>query len=170
MSNLPLLPDITTSYRKGTWDDDEIYYKIIFFVYCATYCCGISIQHLIPKEDIHPIITSLMRFHVYFTIRRILRRLDGNEKMSHISAKFSASEIYRNGDHIKRRIIYNDRERKIKEMFPWETYDSINNRGSLYIAKFNKEPQYILFSDSIKEDYKRYIPVKSNGSTKIGIQ
>ena len=41
MSKLPLLPDITTSCRKGTWDDDEIYYKITFSVYCATYCCGI---------------------------------------------------------------------------------------------------------------------------------
>ena len=30
MSKLPLLPDITTSYRKGTWDDYEIYYKILF--------------------------------------------------------------------------------------------------------------------------------------------
>ena len=111
MSKLPLLPDITTSYRKGTWDDDEIYYKIIFSIYCATYCCGTSIQHLTPKEDIHPIITSLMHFHVYFTIRRILRRLDGNEKISHISAEFSAGEIYRNGDHIRRRIIYNDRKK-----------------------------------------------------------
>ena len=59
MYKLPFLPDITT-YRKGTWDDDEIYYKIIF----STYCCGISIEHLTPKEDIHPIITSLMCFHV----------------------------------------------------------------------------------------------------------
>ena len=55
-------------------------------------------------------------------------------------------------------------------MFPWKTYDPINKRGSSYIAKFNKEPLYILFPDSIKEDYKRYIPVKSNGFTKIGIQ
>ena len=82
LSKLPPLSDITTSYRKGTWDD-EIYYQLIFSVYCATYCCGISIQHLTPSQDIHPIITSLMHFHVYFTIRRIIR-LDGNEKMSHI--------------------------------------------------------------------------------------
>ena len=46
-----------------------------------------------------------MCFHVYFTIRRILRRLDGNEKMSDISVEFSAGEIYKNGDHISRRII-----------------------------------------------------------------
>ena len=94
-----------------------------------------------PKEDIYPIITSLMRFNAYFTIRKILRRLDGNEKMLNISAEFSADEIQKNGGHIRRRIIYHNRERKIKGMFPWETYDSINNRGSPYIAKFNKEPQ-----------------------------
>ena len=85
--------------------------------------------------------------------------------------EFSAGEIYKNGDHIRRTIMYKDRERKIKEMFPWETYDSINNRGSPYIAKFNKKKQqYILFPDSVAEDYKRYIPIKSNGFTKIGIQ
>ena len=78
MSKLPQLPKITTSYRKGSWDNNEIYYQLIFTVYCATYCCGIPIQHLTP-QDIHPIITSLMRFHVYFTVRR-LRRIQGGEK------------------------------------------------------------------------------------------
>ena len=110
MSKLPLLPDITTSYRKGTSDDDEIYYQLIFTVYCATYCCGISTQHLTPSQDVHPIITSLIRFHVYFTIRRLLRRIQGGEKMSDISKEFSSGEIYKNGDHIRRRIIYLDRE------------------------------------------------------------
>ena len=110
LSKLPLLTALLsdiTSYRKGRWDDDEIYYKIIFSI-CATYFCGISIQHLTPKEDINPIIRSLIYFHVYFTIRRILR-LDGNEKMSNISGELSAGEIYKNGDNIRRRIIYKDR-------------------------------------------------------------
>ena len=155
MSKLPLLTaplsDITTSYKKGTWDDDEIYYKIIFSVYCATYCCGISIQHLTPKEDIYPIITSLMCFHMYCTIRRILRRLDGNEKMSNISAELSASEIYKNGHHIRRRIIYKDRKKNQKNVSLGDIYDSINNRGNPYMAKFNKEPQYILFPDNVTD-------------------
>ena len=100
MSKLPLLPDIT-SCRKGTCDDDEIFYKIIFSVYCVTYYCGISIQHLTPKEDIHPIITSLIHFHLYFAIRRILRELDGNEKMSNISAEFSAGEMYKKENNVR---------------------------------------------------------------------
>ena len=54
--------------------------------------------------------------------------------------------------------MYDDRERKIKEMFPWETYDSINKRGSPYIAKFNQEPQYILFS----REHKRLQKIYSN--------
>ena len=49
MSKLPLLPDLTTSYRKGTWDGGEIYDKIIFSVCCSTFCCGISVQHLTPS-------------------------------------------------------------------------------------------------------------------------
>ena len=80
MSKLHQLPKISTSYRKGSWDNNEIYNQLISTVYCATYCCGTSIQHLTPSEDVHSIITSLMRFHLYFTVRRLLRRIQGGEK------------------------------------------------------------------------------------------
>ena len=55
-------------------------------------------------------------------------------------------------------------------MFPWETYDSINNRSSPYIAKFKGKKIYLLFKDSLQSDCKRYVPVKSSGLTKLGIQ
>ena len=54
-------------------------------VYRASYCCGVSIEHLTPSDDVHPIITSLMRFLLYFTVRRLLRRMERGESMSDIS-------------------------------------------------------------------------------------
>ena len=84
---------ITTDYNKADWDDNERYYRICFSVYCASYCCGVSIQHLTLSSSVHPIITSLMRYHLYFTVRRLLRRMDGGETMSDISREFNARKF-----------------------------------------------------------------------------
>ena len=51
------------------------------------------------------------------------------EKKCQISKEFNAGEIYQNNDHIRRKLIYEDREKKIHEKFPWETYDSVNKIG-----------------------------------------
>ena len=141
LSKLPIL-NITTNYWIGNWSDSESYYRVCFSVYCAAYCCGISIQHLTPSKDVFPIITSIMRFHLYFTVRRLLRRMDGGEKMSDISREFSANKFYRNNEHIRRKMIYRQKGGVVYQLYP----------------------------DSFKNDYKRYIPIKSNGFTKIGIQ
>ena len=68
--------------------------------------------------------------------------MQGQEKMSAISREFSAGEFYRNIEHIRRNMIY-------------------RTRGGVV---------YQLFSSSLQSDYKRCIPVTSNGLTKIGIQ
>ena len=140
LSQLPLL-EITTKYWMGNWDDNESYYRVCFAVYCASYCCGISIQHLSFSKDVFPVITSIMRFHLYFLARRLLRRMKG-ETMSDISREFSAGEFYRNNTHIHRNMIFSYQKGLVYELFP----------------------------SSFKNDYKRYIPVKSNGFTKIGLQ
>ena len=140
-SKLPKI-NITTDYNKADWDDNESYYQVCFAVYCASYCCGVSIEHLTPSKDVHPIITSLMRFHLYFTVRRLIRRMQGGGKMSAISREFSAGEFYRNIEHIRRNMIY-------------------RTRGGVV---------YQLFPSTLHNNYKRCVPVKSNGLTKIGMQ
>ena len=47
LSKLPKL-DITTSYEKAEWGDNESYYQVC----CASYCCGVSIQHLTPSTEV----------------------------------------------------------------------------------------------------------------------
>ena len=49
-------------------------------MYIVTYRSGLSIQHVTPSDDIPKQITSLMRFHMYFTMRRIMFRLDKGGK------------------------------------------------------------------------------------------
>ena len=174
ISKLPLLPEITTSYEKGTWGDNEIYYQIIFSIYCATYCCGISIQHLTPNDD--PIIMSLMRFHFYFTVRRLIRRMEGGELMSNISTEFNPGKLYQNNDHIRRWMYYTGSEEKIQKFINnvKDGFGFYNRhyqpRTERYFLKSRGQEKWILFPYTIKSDYKVYVPLKSDGFTKIGIQ
>ena len=98
---MPILV-ITTSYTKADWDDDESYYQVCFSVYCTSYCCGVSV---------HLIITSIMHYHLYFTVRRLLKGMDGGEKMSDISREFNAEEFYKN-------MIYRTNGAVVYRLFP----------------------------------------------------
>ena len=44
-----------------------------FAVFCASSACGASSEHLNYKK--HPIVRSLYQFHVYYHVRRVLKRL-----------------------------------------------------------------------------------------------
>ena len=68
--------------------------------------------------------------------------MDGGEKMSDISREFFANKFYKNNEHIRRKMIYRQKGGVVYQLYP----------------------------ESLKNDYKRYIPIKSNGFTKIGIQ
>ena len=46
--------------------------QLNFAVHCATSALGISTEHLNAKE---PLARSLYKFHVYYHIRRILKRM-----------------------------------------------------------------------------------------------
>ena len=50
--------------------------QLNFAVWCATTACGISFEdHLLGGKKIPPQIVSFCRFHVYYTIRRILKEM-----------------------------------------------------------------------------------------------
>ena len=47
--------------------------SVEFAVWCASSACGVSSVHLNYKA--HPMIRSVYRFHVYYHVRRVLKRL-----------------------------------------------------------------------------------------------
>ena len=47
--------------------------QLNFAVWCALYACGVSSVHLNYKK--HPMIRSVYRFHVYYHVRGVLKRL-----------------------------------------------------------------------------------------------
>ena len=49
--------------------------QLFFAVHCATTALGISAE-MVLDQSIPPIVNSILRFHVYYHIRRILHRLE----------------------------------------------------------------------------------------------
>ena len=47
--------------------------QLYFAVFCASSACGVSLAHLNYTK--HPMIRSVYRFHIYYQVRRILKRL-----------------------------------------------------------------------------------------------
>ena len=78
-SNLSELDTTINQQVKNTKQDKfdmfQHYYDSLLGAYVASYVCGISIEHLTPSSDIPKQITSFLRFHFYFTIRRITQEL-----------------------------------------------------------------------------------------------
>ena len=100
-----------------------------------------SIEPLTHNNEVNPIITSLIRFHLYFTVR-LPRHVEGGKSMSDISREFGAGEFYRNIEHIHRNMFY-------------------RTKGGV---------TYYLYTNSTQNDYKRSVVITSNGFTQIGLQ
>ena len=47
--------------------------QLNFAVWCTSRACGVSSAHLNYKQ--HPMIRSVYRFHMYYHVRRVLKRL-----------------------------------------------------------------------------------------------
>ena len=79
-------PNVFTNYLLGAvrvedqkfkdWDHYKFTIwqsQLNFIVFCASFACGVSVEHLNAKE---PMIRSIYRFHVYYHVRRILKILE----------------------------------------------------------------------------------------------
>ena len=79
-------PDTYTNYPLGAvrvedqrfiaWDDYKFTLwqtQLNFVVFCASSACGVSVEHMNAKR---PMLRSVYRFHVYYHIIRILKRLE----------------------------------------------------------------------------------------------
>ena len=73
--------------------------QLNFATHCATSGLGVSTQHLNAKQ---PLVRALYRFHTYYHVRRILKRmltpLPGEEGFDKYNNAFSLEEVRRIGD------------------------------------------------------------------------
>ena len=71
--------------------------KLNFAVFCASSACGVSSVHLNYTK--HPMVRAVYRFHVYYHVRRVLKRLQ--VPLPH-EASFNASDnLYTSSEFLK---------------------------------------------------------------------
>ncbi|CAB3995051.1 Hypothetical predicted protein, partial [Paramuricea clavata] len=76
-SNLPKISDYVNIKKVPPKFNKELsYYAAICGTYVATYLCGVSTHHTSPHDDVNPIITSIMNFHIYLWVRRFVKNPD----------------------------------------------------------------------------------------------
>ena len=71
--------------------------QLNFAVFCASSACGVSSAHLNYTK--HPMIRSVYRFHVYYHVRRILKRL--LTPLPHQTGFNAADNPYTESDFLK---------------------------------------------------------------------
>ena len=150
-SNLPGL-NITTN-DNATRNLKESYFQSIVATWIATYACGISIQHLTFSQEIPKQITSFTRFHLYFTVKRIMRQCQMGDFS--IIYKFDANFLQ---NHIPK--------------WTWQEIMKIKNEklGQDVIAS-RSFPRYKHGPGQLRDtqnDYRKFIPKISNGLIKKG--
>ena len=158
MSNLPPL-NITTN-NKAEWNLKEPYFQSLVGAWIATYASGVSIEHLTFKPDVPKQITSFMRFHLYFTVRRIMHEF---ETMSDSEAKYIMNKYKANflKDHTSK--------------WTWQDVSGYKNehlgQGVVDSSKFtNLHGPGVGFIRDFKNDYKKFIPKKSDWLTSQGTE
>ena len=153
-SQLPLLYIDTD--QNALWDLRKNYFQTLIGTWIATYACGISIQHLSFSQDVPKQITSLVRFHLYFTVRRIMRQMSlGDDSTYH---KFNASFLK---DHIPKWTWQEIRNYKNEHL--GQDVDSMETgwRG------YKHGPGQLR---DVQNDYKKFIPKISTGLIKKGTE
>ena len=71
--------------------------QLNFAVFCASSACGVSSEHLNYTK--HPVVRALYRFHVYYHVRRVLKRLQ--VPLPHEAGLNAADNPYTNEEFFK---------------------------------------------------------------------
>ena len=145
--------NITTN-DNATWNLREPYFQSIVGAWIATYACGISIQHLSFSQQVPKQITSLMRFHLYFTVKRIMRQCQiGDYSLVY---KFGANFLQ---DHIPKWTW--------QEISGKQRHIGDSHAVNMTTSWLRHGPGQL---KDTQNDYRKFIPTISNGLTKQGTE
>ena len=156
MSNLLQL-SIKSNYN-AEWDLKKAYFQSIVGSWIASYISGVSIQHLFFINDVPKQITGHMRFHIYFTIRRFMRKFEVMDKtqINNLVREYNA--------------------RFLKDHYPkWIWQELLHtedpNRGVTQQDEYRRQnhPGPGSIRD-VRNDYKKFIAKNSNGFTRVGLK
>ncbi len=121
---------------------NETYFTMLCATYVASFLCGISIKHLTESEDTQKIITSMVRYHLYYQIRKFMK---------------DPSLLYRYAFQFKK---------PVKKYLPIKHID-VNSVGPDRDGNYEVYKGTVNYSMT---DYKSLIAQSTTGLTKIGLK
>ena len=180
-------PNIFTHYPNGAvrvedqkfkdWDQYKFTLwqsQLNFTVFCASSACGVSVEHLNAKE---PMIRSVYRFHVYYHIRRILKRLEiplpyknsfnkynnpyNHEKFKKVCVEYGVN--YKGEDSDENKV--SDEKKDSCDLTKWRNQKYFSTWQSRAWEMGKPGMSYIN-----ENSFSRWIIGKSDGITKPGIE
>ncbi len=136
----------------------------------TTYLCGISTQHMEYSEATPGIITSMMRYHLYYQIAKFLK--DPSKLERYISLVPNAVKKHKTTDDVWTKAFYQGN----KEILTWLSEQKDRNKIRNY--RYSKNSKGFVTgityekvtgqSPSDVNDYKKFIATTTDGLTKMG--
>ena len=170
VANLPSL-DITNT--SSLYYEKNSYLTAIIAAYVSTYVCGISTKHLEYDKETPGIITSMVRYHLYYQMSRFLtypKKLERylslvpNSVKKHKPTHVGWVDAYDQGrEEINTWLLEKQKEGELRKIRKWRY--SKNSHGYVTGIKYQKVGGH--FPNSV-DDYKMFIATTTNGLTKIG--
>ena len=170
VANLPSL-DITNT--SSLYYEKNSYLTAIIAAYVSTYVCEISTKHLEYNNQTPGIITSMVRYHLYYQMNRFLtypKKLERyfslvpNSVKKHKPTHVGWVDAYDQGrEEINTWLLEKQKEGELRKIRKWRY--SKNSHGYVTGIKYQKVGGH--FPNSV-DDYKMFIATTTNGLTKIG--
>ncbi len=164
-----LLPLSVTNTSDADYKKNP-YLIAIIAAYISTYVCGISTQHMEYDEDTPGIITSMMRYHLYYQIGKFLK--DPSKLERYISRVPNTIKKHKPTSDLWTDSFYQGN----KEILTWLSEQKDRNKIRNY--KYHKNPRGVITGITYQKvtdqspndinDYKKFIATTTDGLTKIG--
>ena len=164
------LPPLSVTNTSSADHKKNLYLIAIIAACVSTYVCGISTQHLEFNEDTPGIITSMVRYHLYYQISKFLREPSKLDRyISHVpntikkhkpTSDVQTDKFYQGSEEINMWLSEQKDQTKVRNY----RY-SKNSRGYVTGITYQKITGQ---SPNDKNDYKMFIATTTDGLTKIG--
>ncbi len=164
------LPQLSITNSSSSDYKQNPYLIAIIAAYVSTYVCGISTKHMEFNDQTPGIVTSMVRYHLYYQISRFLR--DPNKLDRYISKVPDSVKKHKPTNDVWTKAYHQGSE----ELLTW--LSDQKDRHKLRNYHYSKNAKGVVTgiayekitgqSPKSVDDYKMFVATKTDGLTKLG--
>ncbi len=164
------LPQLSITNSSSSDYKQNPYLIAIIAAYVSTYVCGISTKHMEFNDRTPGIVTSMVRYHLYYQISRFLR--DPNKLDRYISKVPDSVKKHKPTNDVWTKAYHQGSE----ELLTW--LSDQKDRHKLRNYRYSKNAKGVVTgiayekvtgqSPKSVDDYKMFVATKTDGLTKLG--